>query len=51
MEKTWGELMPILEISKDCILSKQGDCTVAFELTKPEIFTLSAGQYEAWHQA
>ena len=42
--------MPILEIQLDCTISKSGDCTVLFELTKPELFTLSPADYEALHQ-
>ncbi|HEY3385454.1 MAG TPA: DUF3875 domain-containing protein, partial [Saprospiraceae bacterium] len=41
---------PIYKVEQDCILSKQGDITVAFEATLPEIFTLSDQDYEAFHQ-
>jgi conjugation system TraG family ATPase len=37
-------------VENDCILSKQGDATIAFEATLPEIFTLSDQEYEAFHQ-
>lgn len=43
-------LLPIYKIEHDCLLSTQGDITVAFELTLPEIFTLSHSEYEAFHQ-
>ena len=43
--------LPIMGVEHDCLLSKQGDITLAFALTLPEIFTLSAQEYEALHQA
>ena len=51
MEKHLEELFPIIGVEHDCILSKQGDITVAFEARLPEIFTLSDQEYEAFHQA
>ena len=51
MEKTVSQLLPILEISDDLIVSKTGDYSIAYELTKPEIFTLSAAEFETYHQA
>lgn len=45
------EILPIYKVEKDCILSKQGDITVAFEIELPEIFTLSVNDFEALHQA
>ena len=33
---------PIRAVENDCIISKWGDITVAFEITLPEIYTLSA---------
>lgn len=41
--------MPITGIERDCIWSKQGDLTVAFEVNLPEVFTLSARGYEQVH--
>ncbi|MGN6214337.1 MAG: DUF3875 domain-containing protein [Parafilimonas sp.] len=35
----------------DCILSKQGDITIAYEVRLPELFTLSDQKYEALHQS
>ncbi|PUZ28591.1 conjugal transfer protein TraG [Chitinophaga parva] len=40
---------PISKIEGDCLISRQGDATLAFELTLPEIFTLSTDEYEALH--
>ena len=51
MEKQLEELFPVMGVEHDCILSKQGDITVAFEVRLPEIFTLSDQEYEAFHQA
>jgi conjugation system TraG family ATPase len=51
MEKHLDEMFPIMGVEHDCILSKQGDITIAFEVGLPEIFTLSNGEYEALHQA
>lgn len=51
MEKHLDHLFPIMGVEHDCILSKQGDITIAFEVELPEIFTLSNQEYEALHQA
>lgn len=51
MEKVLNDILPLMGIEHDCILSKQGDITIAFKATLPEIFTLSGEQYEAFHQA
>ncbi|WEK17901.1 MAG: TraG family conjugative transposon ATPase [Candidatus Pedobacter colombiensis] len=51
MEKWIDDIMPILGIEHNCILSKQGDITVAYKATLPEIFTLSDHEYESFHQA
>ncbi len=45
-----SKAFPVYKVEQDCILSKQGDITVAFEATLPEIFTLSDQEYEAFHQ-
>lgn len=50
MEKHFENSNPILSIEQDCILSKQGDITVAYQAELPEIFTLSDREYEAFHQ-
>ncbi|WP_018615697.1 TraG family conjugative transposon ATPase [Segetibacter koreensis] len=51
MERYLDELLPIMGVEHDCILSKQGDITIVFEVELPEIFTLSNQEYEAFHQA
>ncbi|WDF66071.1 TraG family conjugative transposon ATPase [Flavobacterium sp. KACC 22763] len=51
MEKRMEELLPIMAVEHDCILSKQGDITLVFKADLPEIFTLSDQEYEAFHQS
>lgn len=51
MEKVMEELLPILDVEHDLILSKQGDITIGFACELPEIFTLSNEEYESFHQA
>jgi conjugation system TraG family ATPase len=51
MERLLEEILPILGIENNCILSKQGDVTIAYKIELPEIFTLSNQEYEAFHQA
>ena len=51
MERLLEKHFPILSIEQDCILSKMGDITVAYQAILPEIFTLSDRDYEAFHQA
>lgn len=42
---------PIYKIEKDCLISKNADVTVAYELSLPEIFALSRDDYAQLHQA
>ena len=51
MEKQLNDILPIMGVEDDCILSKQGDITIAFQAELPEIFTMSNEEYEAFHQA
>ena len=51
MEKQLKDILPILGIENDAILSKQGDVTLAFRISLPDIFTLSGEDYEHLHQA
>jgi conjugation system TraG family ATPase len=51
MQKTLSQLLPILEISDDGIVSKTGEYSIAYELTKPEIFTLSSSDFDIYHEA
>jgi len=45
------EILPIYKIEHNCILSHSGDITIAFKALLPEIFSLSEGDYDAYHQA
>lgn len=47
---SFSKAFPIYKVEQDCILSKQGDVTLAYEAALPEIFTLSDQDYEAFHQ-
>jgi len=51
MERQLLNILPIKGVEHDCIVSKMGDITVAFEAILPEIFTLSNEEYEAFHQS
>lgn len=51
MEKQLKDILPILGIEQDAILSKQGEVTLAFRISLPEVFTLSDEDYEQLHQA
>lgn len=50
MERVLEDILPIMDVEHDLILSKQGDVTIAFAVELPEIFTLSNEEYEAFHQ-
>jgi conjugation system TraG family ATPase len=51
MEKKMEDVLPIMDVEHDCILSKQGDVTIVFKAELPEIFSLSDQEYEAFHQS
>lgn len=42
---------PLLAVEHDCILSKDADVTAAFEVTLPELYTVTSEEYEAIHSA
>ncbi|PLK44990.1 TraG family conjugative transposon ATPase [Emticicia sp. TH156] len=50
MERALEDILPIMDVENDCILSKLGDVTVVFKAELPEIFTLSDQEYETFHQ-
>lgn len=50
MEKVMKDILPIMDIEHDCIVSKQGDISIVFKAVLPEIFTLSSEDYEGFHQ-
>lgn len=43
------EVFPILSIEEGLIVSKNGDLTVGFELSMPEIYTTSSADYDRMH--
>jgi len=45
------DILPVYKVENDCILSRQGDITIAYKLELPDIFTLSGQEYEALHHA
>jgi conjugation system TraG family ATPase len=51
MKKELKDILPLMGIEHDSILSKQGDVTIAYQAELPELFTLSDNDYEALHQA
>lgn len=51
MQKELKDILPIFGVEHNCILSKQGDVTIAYEVTLPELFSMSDQEYEALHQA
>ena len=51
MVRTLQDILPIMAIEHNCILSKQGDVTIVYEAILPELFTLSNDEYEAFHQS
>ena len=51
METLLDNILPLIAVEHDLILSRQGDITVAYQVELPEIFTLSDQEYEAFHQA
>ncbi len=50
MERVLENILPVMDVEHDLILSKLGDITIAFICELPEIFTLSNDDYEAFHQ-
>ena len=46
---------PILAIEQDCLLTKEADISIGFEVQLPELFTISGEDYEIlhslWHKA
>ena len=43
--------LPLLAVENDYLLSKDADITAAFAVLLPELYTLSAEEYEALHEA
>jgi conjugation system TraG family ATPase len=45
------KILPVYKVEQDCIISRQGDITIGFDMQLPELFTLSNDEYEAFHQS
>jgi len=45
------KILPIYKVEHKALISAQGDITIAYEATLPDIFTLSGSDYEAYHQS
>ena len=43
--------LPLLAVEHGCIISKDADITVAFEVSHPELFTVTSAEYESMHAA
>ena len=41
--------LPLLAVENGCIISKDADLTVAFEVTLPELYTVTSQEYETIH--
>jgi conjugation system TraG family ATPase len=50
MSTPFFKVFPVYKVEYDCILSKHGDVTLAYEVQLPEIFTMSDHEYESLHQ-
>lgn len=45
------KILPVYQVENDLLLSVQGDMTIAYEISLPEIFSLSGKEYEVLHQS
>ena len=43
--------LPLLAVEHGCIISKDADITVTFEVSLPELFTVTSAEYESMHAA
>ena len=49
--ETLEHRFPLLSVENGCIVSKDADLTVAFEVELPELYTVTADEYEAMHSS
>ena len=49
--ETLERSFPLLSVENGCIVSKDADLTVAFEVELPELYTVTADEYEAMHSS
>ena len=47
--ETLERRFPLLSVENGCIVSKDADLTVAFEVELPELYTVTAEEYETMH--
>ena len=47
--ETLERKFPLLSVENGCIVSKDADLTVAFEVELPELYTVTAEEYETMH--
>lgn len=47
--ETLERKFPLLSVENGCIVSKDADLTVVFEVELPELYTVTADEYEAMH--
>ncbi|WP_313260813.1 TraG family conjugative transposon ATPase [Sphingobacterium sp.] len=51
MDVEFQRVFPLMDVEHDCIISKRGDVTLVFRASLPEIFSLSDGDFETFHQS
>ena len=49
--ETLERRFPLLSVENGCIMSKDADLTVAFEVELPELYMVTADEYEAMHSS
>lgn len=49
--ETLERKFPLLSVENGCIVSKDADLTVAFEVELPELYTVTEDEYEAMHSS
>ena len=49
--ETLERRFPLLSVENGCIVSKDADLTVAFDVELPDLYTVSADEYEAMHSS
>ena len=49
--ETLERRFPLLSVENGCIVSKDADLTVAFEVELPELYTVTADEYEVMHSS
>lgn len=48
---TMESKFPLLAVEDGCIISKDADVTVGYNVKLPELFTITSSDYEAIHAA